>query len=152
MKKMFFLCAFSFLINLNAQAKSCQQSEESFQHLEYLDNYDGDTITFNIPCVHPLIGSFMKIRLNGVDTAEIRGSRPCEKKIALYTKDFVTSLLTPAHEIELTNFKRGKYFRIVGDIIFDGRNLSEVLLENHLAIPYDGGTKADYDWCSLKLL
>ena len=140
-----------FLLNSNIQARSCQQSEEIFQQLEYLNNYDGDTITFNIPCVHPLLGSFMKVRLNGIDTAEIRGSRPCEKKIALYTKDFVASLLAPAHEIELTNFKRGKYFRIVGDVIFDGQNLSKVLLENHLAIPYDGGTKADYDWCSLKI-
>ena len=151
MKTFLFLLSIPFLIAFDIQANSCKQSSNSFKNLEYIDNYDGDTITFNIPCVHPLLGSFIKVRLSGIDTAEIRGSRPCEKKVAHYTKNLVASLLTSAHEIKLTNFQRGKYFRIVGDIFFDEKNLSELLLEKNLAITYNGRTKTNYDWCSLKL-
>jgi len=41
---------------------------------------------------------------------------------------------------------RGKYFRIVGRLIADGVDISELLIERHLAVPYDGGTKTK-EWC-----
>jgi len=41
---------------------------------------------------------------------------------------------------------RGKYFRIVGRLIADGVDISDLLIERHLAVPYDGGTKMK-DWC-----
>ncbi len=41
---------------------------------------------------------------------------------------------------------RGKYFRIVGSLIADGVDVSELLIERQLAVLYDGGTKAK-DWC-----
>ena len=44
----------------------------------YLRNYDGDTITFNLPGLHPIIGEKISIRVNGIDTPEIQGK--CEKE------------------------------------------------------------------------
>ena len=129
---------------------SCLHKNGNLSCLEYINNYDGDTITFNIPGLHPLIGSSIKVRLNGIDTAEIKGSRPCEKKIAILTKNFVRSILEEAKVIELKEPKRGKYFRIIGDILVDSVNIGNLLLEKKLAIPYDGGHKADYDWCQVK--
>ncbi len=41
---------------------------------------------------------------------------------------------------------RGKYFRIVGRLLADGVDISELLIERHLAFLYDGGMKAK-DWC-----
>ncbi len=41
---------------------------------------------------------------------------------------------------------RGKYFRIVGRLIADGVDISDLLIERHMAVPYDGGTKVK-DWC-----
>jgi len=41
---------------------------------------------------------------------------------------------------------RGKYFRIVGRLIADGVNISDLLIERQLAVLYDGGTKTK-DWC-----
>ena len=41
---------------------------------------------------------------------------------------------------------RGKYFRIVGRLIADGVDISELLIQQHLAVLYDGGTKTK-DWC-----
>jgi len=41
---------------------------------------------------------------------------------------------------------RGKYFRIVGRLLADGVNISDLLIQRHLAVLYDGGTKGK-DWC-----
>ena len=41
---------------------------------------------------------------------------------------------------------RGKYFRIVGRLIADGQDISDLLIQQHLAVLYDGGTKVK-DWC-----
>jgi len=41
---------------------------------------------------------------------------------------------------------RGKYFRIVGRLIADGVDISDLLIQKQLAVPYDGGTKVK-DWC-----
>jgi endonuclease YncB( thermonuclease family) len=50
------------------------------------------------------------------------------------------------HSIELKNMQRGKYFRIVADVHVDDKNLADMLIENNLAVRYDGGTKIK-DWC-----
>ena len=41
---------------------------------------------------------------------------------------------------------RGKYFRIVGRLIADGQDISDLLIERQLAVLYGGGTKLK-DWC-----
>jgi len=41
---------------------------------------------------------------------------------------------------------RGKYFRIVGRLLADGLDISDLLIERQLAVLYDGGTKVK-DWC-----
>jgi len=63
----------------------------------------------------------------------------------------VRDVLNEAQTITLTiddNPKgvRGKYFRIVGRLIPDGVDISELLIQKNLAVLYDGGTKGK-DWC-----
>ena len=81
----------------------------------YVRNYDGDTITFNLPNLHPIIGNKIRVRLNGLDTPEIRGKCDKEKYNAEQAKDMVTDILKDAERIDLKNMGRGKYFRIVAD-------------------------------------
>ena len=40
----------------------------------------------------------------------------------------------------------GKYFRIAADVIVDGENLADVLVEAGMAVRYDGGKKT-HKWC-----
>ena len=40
----------------------------------------------------------------------------------------------------------GKYFRIVGRLVADGNDISKMLIEKQLAVPYGGGKKTK-DWC-----
>ena len=125
----------------------CRHTSTSFKCVEFVRNYDGDTITVNIPKVHTFFGKEMSIRVRGVDTPEIRTKDDCEKAKAYEAKEFVNNLLIKAKKINLENIDKDKYFRIVADIKFDGKNIAQNLIDSGLAYPYDGGTKKDIDWC-----
>jgi len=108
--------------------------------------YDGDTFRVDIDSLTPIVGKNIPIRVNGVDTPEIRGKCEYEKNLALEARDFVRNKLAKAKDIKLTNPQRGKYFRIVANVTIDGISLAQELLDNKLAYSYDGGKKLS--WCN----
>ena len=112
----------------------------------YVRNYDGDTITFNLPGLHSIIGEKISIRVNGIDTPEIKGKCEKEKYDAKQAKEMVADILKDAEQITLKNMERGKYFRIAADVYADGENLADILIEAGVAVQYDGGKKAQ-KWC-----
>ena len=129
-------------------------------YAEYVRNYDGDTVTVDLVDLRDidLDGTFaplwdnIGIRVAGVDTPEIRGKCPAEKVLAKEAKYLVRDALKAAEFITIRNAKRGKYFRIVGDIILEPgtereRNLKDLLLDADLAVPYNGGRKTK-SWCN----
>ena len=107
--------------------------------------YDGDTFRVDIDSLPPIVGKNIPIRLNGVDTPEIQGKCQYEKDLALKARDFVRKKLANAKEIKLTKLQRGKYFRVVADVMIDGVSLEQELLDNELAYKYTGGKKSS--WC-----
>ena len=118
-----------------------------FKNVEYVKNYDGDTITVNIKNVHPLLGEKINIRVAGIDTPELRGKCVEEKNLANQAKAFVWRKMVSAKKIHLLNTRRGKYFRIVADVEIDKQSLADLLLAEGMAVPYEGGTKSK-DWCN----
>lgn len=125
----------------------CTHTADTLKCVKYVRNYDADTITMEIPGLHPLLGKNAGIRVLGVDTPEIRTKNACEKKKAKHAKKVVEKILSKAKRIDLENISRGKFFRIVADVKADGKSLTKMLLEKNLAYPYDGGTKRKVDWC-----
>jgi len=109
--------------------------------------YDGDTFKGNISNYPPLLGQNIGIRINGVDTPEIRGKCSQEMALALEAKQFTDNILRNAKVIELRNMQRGKYFRIVADVYADGINIGDGLIRDGLAVAYNGGKKSK-DWCN----
>ena len=107
--------------------------------------YDGDTFRVDIDSLPPIVGKNIPIRLNGVDTPEIKGKCKYEKDLAIKARDFVRNKLANAKEIRLTKLQRGKYFRVVADVMIDGVSLEQELLDNALAYNYTGGKKSS--WC-----
>ncbi len=126
--------------------ESCTHTNNIFRCVKYLKNYDGDTITFYIKDIHPLLGQNIPVRVRGVDTAELSANTSCEIKKARAAKTFVFSVLSKARRIDLENVKRGKYFRILADVKVDGVSLSNMLLSRRLAVSY-GGKKKKANWC-----
>jgi micrococcal nuclease len=139
----FVLLVLSFLF---LPSHSLAKSFGDYNNAIYVRNYDGDTITFNLPSLHPIIGEKISIRVNGIDTPEIRGK--CEKETydAKQAKKMVADILKNAEVIILKNMERGKYFRIAADVIVDGENLADMLIEAGVAIKYSGGKKT-HKWC-----
>ena len=108
--------------------------------------YDGDTFRANIPDYPPIIGQHMGIRINGVDTPEMRGKCEQENVLARKAKQYTVTMLRNAKTIELRNMQRGKYFRIVAEVYADGQSVGDGLVREGLAVVYDGGKKVK-DWC-----
>ena len=125
---------------------SYAESYGDYQGAIYLKNYDGDTIRFNLPGYPPIAGKDIRVRVNGIDTPEIKGKCKKEKYEAQQARDMVADILKGAEKITLKNMKRGKYFRIAADVIVDGENLADVLIEAGMAIKYNGGKKT-HKWC-----
>jgi micrococcal nuclease len=58
----------------------------------------------------------------------------------------VADILKDAEQITLKNMERGKYFRIAADVIVDGENLADTLIEAGMAVRY-GGRRKTHKWC-----
>jgi len=125
----------------------CRHSENTFSCVEIVDNYDGDTLKVNIPRVHPLLGREITVRVNGVDTPEMKSSDPCETRAAERAKEFTKGFLLKSRSVSLKNIGRDKYFRVLADVDGDGKSLAKELIRRRLAVEYDGGTKDKVNWC-----
>lgn len=135
MKKLIFLAFFLTPFSLQAKKQTVYDGSLSAKIIKI---YDGDTITVDIDDLPELFGKGIGIRVYGVDTPEIRGPN---KRSAIRSRNFARKLCPIGSQIELQNLRRGKYFRIVADVICNGKNLSEELIKRKLGVPYFGGKK-----------
>jgi len=103
--------------------------------------YDGDTITiasklpFNESPLYRL-----SVRLNGIDTPEIKGKTADEKQAAREARDALAGLIMNK-QIRLENVESEKYGRILADVYLGDLYINKWLIDNRYAIAYDGGTK-----------
>ncbi len=111
--------------------------------------YDGDTIT--IAAKLPYSGSPLyrfSVRLNGIDSPEIKGGAEEEKIAAKKSKKALEEIIL--HKtVVLKNVSTEKYGRILADVYFNDLHLNNWMVENGYAIKYDGGKKQKYgegDW------
>ncbi|TXE06393.1 thermonuclease family protein [Seonamhaeicola algicola] len=76
----------------------------------------------------------MKLRLYGIDTPELRGS---EREAGLVVRDIVRELILNK-EVEIHSYKdkQGKYGRYLANIIVNGVDLNQWLVDNGHAKPY----------------
>ncbi len=143
--KIFIIILFAALSSFSDER--CKHDKNTFRCVKYVKNYDADTITVDIPNVHPLIGHRISVRVRHIDTPEIKGKLPCEKEAARTAKRLIENQLKNAKRIDLENVDKDKYFRILADVVIDGKPLIDILLKNNLAYHYEGGTKQKIDWC-----
>lgn len=108
--------------------------------------YDGDTMRITVAGWPDIMGHNMPIRINGIDTPEIRGKCQSEKDKAILARDMVLRMVAAGREVSISNLSRGKYFRIVADVYVDGISIGQTLLEMGLAVSYNGKGKR-HNWC-----
>lgn len=134
-------------VHVQVISPPCGNDAKNFRCVQYVDVIDGDTITVNISSVHDLLGKRIKVRVARIDAPEMRTKDSCEKKKGLEAKQLVVSLCSKAKRIDLEKVERGKYFRVVADVICDGTSLADALLNKGLAYTYGGGKKKILNWC-----
>lgn len=103
--------------------------------------YDGDTITVvsKLPYDASPLYKF-SVRINNIDCPEIRGSNDDEKSCATIAKQRVTDLILH-RRVEIRNIGTEKYGRVLADVYIDGIDIGTLLVNERLALRYDGGTK-----------
>jgi len=107
-----------------------------------IDVYDCDTVTAEISLGFG-ITKIEKIRLWGINTAEIRTRDKVEKSVGLESKFFLKELLLNKI-VKIHTYKDGKFGRLLADIYLDGILINEFLIESGYGIPYFGGKKEEY--------
>ena len=109
---------------------------------------DGDTVKFEANWVPKPLKQEISIRVMGIDTPEKKPRNKCEQEDALAQKAsaFTKEKVSHAQSIQVELLDWDKYGgRMLGNVIIDGKLLSEELIANGLARPYFGEAKAS--WC-----
>jgi endonuclease YncB( thermonuclease family) len=104
--------------------------------------YDGDTITIasKYPGAENSPMYRFSVRLNGIDSAEIKGKTVAEKEQAILARDALSKMILNKI-VTLKNLSTEKYGRLLAEVYLDDLHLNAWMLEHNYAVPYDGGTK-----------
>lgn len=103
--------------------------------------YDGDTITIASKLPYndsPLYR--LSVRLNGIDTPEIKGKSEDEKTAAKSARDALSTIILNKY-VTLKNVQNEKYGRILADVYFDDLCLNEWMITERYALKYNGDKK-----------
>lgn len=108
---------------------------------------DGDTIDVDIDLGFDVVLSKQRIRLYGIDTPEYRTKDKIEKFYGKLSADFLKKNCPKGSYITLKTHldKKGKFGRILGEIIVDGNNLNQQMIEENLAVEYHGQSKLEIE-------
>lgn len=103
--------------------------------IEYVSNYDGDTITVDIDLGFGIWSKNQRIRLSGVNTPELKGEF---REAGLVAKAFVQAKLKDCPTLVLHSIKDSteKYGRWLGVIYYNDINLNDELIHANLAVAY----------------
>lgn len=106
--------------------------------------YDGDTVRVEAS-MWPGLTWRGSVRVDGVDTPELRGKCEVEKVKAKAARDFVRARI--GKRVLLVNVRKGKYAgRVVARVkLANGSDLTELLIQQGHGRPYEGGRRRE--WC-----
>ena len=104
---------------------------------------DGDTVDVIIDLGFSIHFS-TRVRLYGIDTPESRTRNKDEKVRGFLSKDYLKDWLDQGGVIIRTyRDKKGKFGRVLGEMVVGGRNINLLMVEENLAVKYEGQSKDD---------
>ena len=108
---------------------------------------DGDTVDVIIDCGFSILHK-TRVRLYGIDTPESRTRDKDEKVRGKMAASFLQSAIDDgkSHVIR-TKLKdsKGKFGRVLGEIIVDDNNINEAMVSKNLAVRYYGQSKQEVE-------
>ena len=108
--------------------------------------YDGDTITI-ATYIHDLKQPYrFSVRLDNIDTPEIRTRNNVEKRFATIIRDKLSDKIM-GKTVRLSNVSMEKYGRILATVTLEHEqtSINDWMLQNRYAVQYGGGTKNTFD-------
>ena len=108
---------------------------------------DGDTIDVVLDLGFDILYK-SRVRLYGIDTPESRTRDKDEKARGKMAGSFLEEAIEDGEKVIIqTKLKdsRGKFGRILGDVIVDDININQLMVKCHLAVAYHGQSKNDVE-------
>ena len=108
---------------------------------------DGDTVDV----IHHLGFSILhkcRVRLYGIDTPESRTRDKDEKARGKLASKYLSDAIHNGTKVVLRSKlkdSKGKYGRVLGEIVVDDININVSMIENYLAVEYHGQSKNDIE-------
>lgn len=106
--------------------------------------YDAKTLLMDLPEYPPLIGEKITVKINGIETPRLKGKCEKESRLAVKAKKFTEESLKAAELIDLVNMSRGKYFKIIADVMVNDEDFAGRLVEKGYAVRIK---KKAHNWC-----
>jgi endonuclease YncB( thermonuclease family) len=116
----------------------------NFSKCKVVKVYDGDTITVAAYLKGDPICYRFSVRLRGIDSPEIRTKNEDEKKAAIHSRDKLSEKILNKI-VYLKHIGTEKYGRVLADVFYNNENINDWLLNNKLAVKYDGGKKVAFE-------
>ena len=104
---------------------------------------DGDTIDVILDLGFDILYK-SRVRLYGIDTPESRTRNLDEKARGKLASAFLENAINKAEQVIIrTELKdsRGKFGRVLGTVVCDGKDINEAMIENFMAAKYFGQSK-----------
>lgn len=140
----------TFCISYNAISE--KHTDENIKINEYsypiTKIIDGDTVELEVDFLPIELGKYIRLRIYGIDTPELHGQCIDEVEKAKKAKKFLADFIKAGKKVTIILKGKDKYFRLLGDIMIDGKLASSIMIESKHAIEYKGTSKKD--WCNLK--
>ena len=108
---------------------------------------DGDTIDVTLDLGFDILHK-CRVRLYGIDTPESRTRDKDEKARGKIASKFLKDAIDNGKKVVLRSKikdSKGKYGRVLGEIVVDGININVSMIENYLAVAYHGQSKDDVE-------
>jgi micrococcal nuclease len=108
---------------------------------------DGDTVDVVLNLGFDIMYK-SRVRLYGIDTPESRTRNLDEKARGKMAGAFLKNKIDSGKKVVIqTKLKdsRGKFGRVLGNIIVDGININQLMINNHHAAAYFGQSKEDIE-------
>ena len=89
-----------------------------------------------------------RVRLYAIDTPESRTRNLDEKARGKMAGSFLEEAIEDGEKVVIqTKLKdsKGKYGRVLGDVVVDGININQLMVKCHLAVAYHGQSKDDVE-------
>jgi micrococcal nuclease len=113
---------------------------------------DGDTVDVVLDLGFDIFHK-CRVRLYGIDTPESRTRDLDEKARGKMAGSFLKESIDAGDKIVIqTKLKdsKGKYGRVLGDVVIDDVNINQLMVDKHLAVKYFGQSKQEVEEEHLK--